>query len=134
MPGHETPAQANPAPLPSGRRRVAPLFAFFLIVTLLGYFVFTAVDGVVNRNSLDAQVTALKTEIADLDWQADQLSALVAYLDSDEFVERTAREDLGLVRPGEEAFAIQAPPRPGLSIVRAPWWANLLPDTAAPSS
>jgi cell division protein FtsB len=86
------------------------------------------VDGVINNNSIDLQIAALQEEIADLQWDADQLSALVGYLDSDEYIERTAREELGFVRVGEEAFAIDAPLRIGLPITRSPWWSNLLPE------
>ena len=118
-------------PLPP-RRRLAPLLMFFAVLGLVGYFVFTAVDGFVNAGALDTQVVALEQEIADLDWEAEQLSALVSFLDSDEYIERTAREELGLVRPGEEAFAVQAPIRPGLRVVRSPWWANLLPEPPTP--
>lgn len=109
------------------RRRLTPLLLFFAALTIVGYFVFTAVDGVVNNNSLDLQIAALEGEIAELEWQADQLSALVAFLDSDEYIERAAREELGYVRVGEESFAIEAPPQTGLPITRSPWWANLLP-------
>ncbi len=73
------------------------------------------------------RIAGLQTELDDLRWEADQLSALVGYLDSDEYIERIAREELGLVRVGEEAFAIEAPIRSGLPITRSPWWANLLP-------
>jgi cell division protein FtsB len=109
------------------RRRLTPLLLFFAALTIVGYFVFTAVDGVVNNNSLDLQIAALEGEIAELEWQADQLSALVAFLDSDEYIERAAREELGYVRVGEESFAIEAPTQTGLPITRSPWWANLLP-------
>ena len=107
---------------------MTPLLIFFAFLGLVGYFVFTTVDRLVNANSLDAQIATIESEIADLDWQAEQLSVLVAYLDSNEYIERTAREELGLVRPAEEAFAVEAPVRPGLRITRSPWWANLLPE------
>ena len=116
---------ARPATAP--RRRLTPLLLFFLALAVVGYFVFTAVDGVVNNNGLEMQITTLEDEIAELGWQADQLSALVGYLDSDEYIERIAREALGFVRVGEESFAVEAPPRTGLPITRTPWWANLLP-------
>ena len=112
------------------RRRLTPLLLFFGALALVGYFVFTAMDGLVNTNVLDARVTALQEEIDEAEWQAEQLEAIVAFLDSDEYIERVAREDLGLVRVGEEAFAIQAPLRPGVDILRSPWWANLLPQPA----
>ena len=115
------------------RRRLTPLLLFFGALALVGYFVFTAMDGVVNTNVLDARVSTLQGEIDEFEWQAEQLEALVAFLDSDEYIERVAREELGLVRVGEEAFAIQAPLRPGISILRSPWWANLLPQPALPA-
>jgi cell division protein FtsB len=126
--------ETSPPPLPEAeqlivaRRRVGPLLLFFVALGLVGYFVFDAANGFVNADVVDGRVTGLQTDIGDLEWQADQLSALVAFLDSDEYIERTAREELGLVRPGEEAIAIEAPAQPGLRIVRSPWWANLLPE------
>ena len=133
------PAEADPEILDAAesappirlRRRITPLLLFFLALGVVGYLVFSAVDGVVNTSGLDAQQAALRAEIADLQWQAEQLSALVSYLDADEYIERTAREELGYVRPGEESFAIEAPLQPGLLVQRAPWWANLLPDPHA---
>ena len=123
------PAPAAPdLPVAVVRRRLTPLLIFFLALAIVGYFVFTAVDGVINNNSIDLQSAALQEEIADLQWDADQLSALVGYLDSDEYIERTAREELGFVRVGEEAFAIDAPLRSELPITRSPWWSNLLPE------
>ena len=114
------------------RRSPWPLLLFMLVVGLMGYFVHGAVDGFVQKRSVDSQITVMRAEIADRSAQAEQLSALVGYLDSDEYIERVAREDLGLVRPGEEAFAVQAPVRPGLPIIRSPWWANLLPEPIDP--
>lgn len=121
--------------LASKRRFVARIVRLALFTTVLGavgYLVFDAVDGWVDTNSLRVRIAETQHEIAELRMQADQLAALATYLDSDEFVERVAREDLGFVRPGEEAFAVEAPARPGLRILHAPWWANLLPDSRAP--
>jgi cell division protein FtsB len=115
------------------RRRLTPLLLFFVALGLVGYFVFDAVDGFVNADIVDSRVSDVRIEIDNLEWQAEQLSALVAFLDSDEYIERTAREELGLVRPGEEAIAIEAPTQPGLRIIRSPWWANLLPDPEPPT-
>ncbi len=128
--GADAPPSLSPDPEIStvASRRIGPLLLFFVALGLVGYFVFDAANGFVNADVVDSRVADLRTDIDDLEWQADQLSALVAFLDSDEYIERTAREELGLVRPGEEAIAIEAPNQPGLRIVRSPWWANLLPD------
>ena len=113
-------------------QRLVPAVLFVVTLSVVGYVVFNGVEGLLRSNGLDAQIAALEADVDDLQWEAEQLSALVAYLDSDEYIERTAREDLGLVRPGEEAFGVHAPPRPGLAILRSPWWANLLPEAATP--
>ncbi|PZC44785.1 MAG: Cell division protein FtsB [Chloroflexi bacterium] len=131
---HDEDVQSIPIDDFPQRRRLTPLLFFFAALALVGYFVFTAMDGGVNTNTLDARITALTGEIDDLEWQAEQLEALVSFLDSDEYIERVAREDLGLVRVGEEAFAIQSPLRPGIQVLRSPWWANLLPTPDTPAT
>lgn len=130
----EPPDDDQPGRAPrSGRallRRLAPMLAFAATVALVGWVVYSGVEGLLQSNSLEARIAETQQEIADLQCEADQLAAMVAWLESDEYVERTAREDLGLVRPAEEAFAVHAPQREGLSIVRSPWWANLLHESA----
>lgn len=121
-----------PAAPPSGRsalRRLAPMLAFLATVALVGWVIYSGVEGLLRSNALEARIAETQQEISQLQCEADQLAAMVAWLESDEYVERTAREDLGLVRPAEEAFAVHAPPREGLSIVRSPWWANLLHES-----
>lgn len=126
--------EQSPAPKPRRITRLLRLIVFTAVLSAVGYLVFDAVDSWVAEDSLDARVAETRREIDAFRTQADELASLAAYLDSDEFVERVAREDLGFVRAGEEAFAVDAPVRPGLRILRAPWWANLLPDPRAPIS
>ena len=124
----ETPTAARRAPavLPWLLRRIA----FIGALSLVGFVVFSGVEGLMQANSLDDRIAQTQAEIVELRRDADQLAALIAWLDSDAYIERIAREDLGMVRPGEEAFAVHAPSRGQLEIDRSPWWANLLPDAA----
>ena len=129
-----SPAERNDAgrarrPRRAVLRRGLPMLAFAATVALVGWVIYSGVEGLLRSNTLEARIAQTQQEIADLQCEADQLAAMVAWLESDEYVERTAREDLGLVRPAEEAFAVHAPPREGLSIVRSPWWANLLHES-----
>ena len=101
--------------------------AFVGALLAVGFVVFSGVEGLVQANSLDDRIASTQAEIEELRRDADQLAALVAWLDSDAYIERIAREDLGMVRPGEESFAVHAPQRGQLEIVSTPWWANLLP-------
>lgn len=118
-----------PASERAALRRLVPMLAFMATVALVGWVIYSGVEGLLRSNALEARIAETQQEISQLQCEADQLAAMVAWLESDEYVERTAREDLGLVRPAEEAFAVHAPPREGLSIVRSPWWANLLHES-----
>ena len=129
------PAEALP-PRP-GRSATPPVLAWLLrrvafisSLLLVGFVVFSGVEGLLQANSLDSRIIETRAEIVELQRDADQLAALVAWLDSDAYIERIAREDLGMVRPGEEAFGVHAPRRGQLEINRSPWWANLLPEEA----
>ncbi len=104
--------------------------AFVSSLLLVGFVVFSGVEGLLQANSLDGRIVETRAEIAELQRDADQLAALVAWLDSDAYIERIAREDLGMVRPGEESVGVHAPKRGELEINRSPWWANLLPEDA----
>lgn len=117
---------SRPAVLPWVVRRVA----FVASLLLVGFVVFSGVEGLLQANSLDDRIIETRAEIEQLRRDTEQLAALVAWLDSDAYIERIAREDLGMVRPGEESFGVHAPGRGNLEITRSPWWANLLPRAA----
>ena len=104
--------------------------AFVASLLIVGFVVYSGVEGLLQANSLDDRIIETRAEIEQLRRDTEQLAALVAWLDSDAYIERVAREDLGMVRPGEEAFAVHAPGRSQLEINRSPWWANLLPQEA----
>ena len=105
--------------------------AFVASLLLVGFVVYSGVEGLLQANSLDDRIVETRAEIEQLRRDTEQLAALVAWLDSDAYIERIAREDLGMVRPGEESFAVHAPRRGTLEITRSPWWANLLPEAVA---
>jgi cell division protein FtsB len=62
--------------------------------------------------SLKQDVDALEREIAMLRAETNRLMAVVDRLRTDpEYIEQVAREDLGLVKPGEKILKL--PPTPG---------------------
>ena len=115
------------AVLPWLLRRIA----FISSLLIVGFIVFSGVEGLLQATSLDHRIVETRAEIEQLRTDSKQLAALVAWLGSDAYIERIAREDLGMVRPGEEAFAVHAPRRGDLEIHRSPWWGNLLPAAAS---
>ena len=84
-----------------------PLVGSVVIVALLFLFVFPTRTWFHQRD----EITAAEKRLQVLDEQNQKLSARVNELQTDAEVERIAREQYQLVRPGEEAYAIL--PAPG---------------------
>lgn len=64
------------------------------------------------RQILDSsrQVSSARAELAALEEDNELLAADIAALETDEEVEKLAREKLGYVRPGETAYVVLDPP------------------------
>jgi cell division protein FtsB len=106
-----------------------------VIATLLGVIVMSALYPLRQYASQDSHVAALVKQERALRHKIAQMQHEQELLLSDNEIERVAREELGMVRPGEVAFAIvpdaaQARPRaagPVLEPVRShnePWYAR----------
>ncbi len=95
-------------------------------VVLLGVLLLTVFP---TRTYLDqrSSIAASKSELAELDAELAELDARVAALDSPEEVEMLAREQFGMVRPGEESYVVLPAPAPPVEI--PPGW----PFTSGPA-
>lgn len=86
------------------RRRIKPRFWMFMITSML--MVFGACFGVLfnqYREGADRlrQVEAYRAQlIAQADWLSNELE----YVQTDEYIMRTARDELGLIMPGEVRY------------------------------
>ena len=89
-------------------RRVWPLVATVVVVGLVFLAVFPTRTYLSQRRDL----ANTQRRLAVLSGQNRELSGRVARLNTDAEIERLAREQYNLVRPGEEAFAILPPPGP----------------------
>jgi cell division protein FtsB len=83
-----------------------------------------------TRTWLDqrASISASRSQLTDLDAELAELDSRVDALDSPEEIERLARSDFGMVRPGEEAYIVLPEPAPPIQI--PPGW----PFTSGPSA
>ncbi len=88
------------------RRAIWPILVTGLLVAALVVFVFPTRTYLAQR--AETQRTEHQLEV--LKEQNDALSARVTALDTDAEIERLAREQFDLVRPGEQAFAILPAP------------------------
>jgi cell division protein FtsB len=93
------------------------------------YFLASGATNLVRSHQLTQEESNLQAEINGLESRYERLAALEAYLASDEYVEAIAREQLGLVKPGETAFiAIPTQPSPAPEPGSATdlWWEILI--------
>jgi cell division protein FtsB len=108
---------------------VLALTALAVVVTAVGIFPFRQI--IADRRSVSLaqeQLLALRAE-------NEHLEAQVAVLETDEEVERLAREQFGLVRPGEIAYVVVSPAGEEMATTGAeptledpgeqPWWRDV---------
>lgn len=106
--------------------RIIILVAALFVV----YFVVSGALNAVRSHQLGQEETRLQADIDDLNSRYGRLTALKDYLNSDEYIEAVAREQLGLVRKGETGFvAISTQPTPSPAPGEdepALWWDVLI--------
>lgn len=96
----------------SARRRLSPRAVALLIV--VAALLLSAVYPVRDLFAARAHVASLRRADAELDRRIAGLQPQAGLLATDEEVERIAREELGMVRPGERSFVIvNGPPARG---------------------
>ena len=102
-----------------------------LAVTALvvAYFLVGGAFNVIRSQQLRDQESQLRAEIQDLQQGHRELQALQRYLNSDEYIEAVAREQLGLVRKGEigiVAIPTQPSPTPKPGATEPELWWDVL--------
>jgi cell division protein FtsB len=118
------------APTQRGHR-----WGWVLAVILLSALALT-VSGVFPFRQLIEQrrsVEATQQQLSALEAENRQLEAEIAALSTDEEIERVARDQYGLVRPGETGYVVVSPPgepaaqetTPVPSVDDRPWWTRL---------
>ena len=83
-----------------------------------------------TRTWLDQRAALAETseQLEALDAERDALEARLAELDSDAEIELIARSQYGLVKPGEEAYAVLPAPEPPIELPAVWPFGPLLPD------
>jgi cell division protein FtsB len=98
------------------RRSAWPVLASVL---LIGFFLV----GILPTRTFLAQrasISHAEKQLEVLGQQNDELEARAKTLQSDAEIERLAREQYNLVKPGEEAYAVLPPPSSGATTTTAP--------------
>jgi cell division protein FtsB len=112
----------------SGRWRRALLIGLVVILPVVALVAMPVRGYLAQRSDMAAD----RARLEEVQRDNDDLEARLATLDDPELVERIARRDYGLVRDGEESYAILPPPSAGLVLPNG-WPFGLLegPVTAA---
>ena len=94
------------------RRFLGPLVAAGVLVAFLGAGVFPTRTYLHQRDRIAAE----EEKLAVLTAENQKLAAKVDRLATDAEIERLAREQYNLVKPGEEAYAVLPPPEPPVDL------------------
>jgi len=100
-------------------------------VVIVGYFLVTGATTALQSRQLSEREDRLQAEVTDAQQRYERLDALRQYLDSAEYIEAVAREELGLVRRGETSIVViptvaSPTPGPGQADDGDLWWEALI--------
>ena len=99
-----------PRPKTAGKRRPWIRWALAAFVLFLGYQILTGPRGLLKIRELQAQRDALQAQIDSLQLRKAELEAEKRRLLTDTaYIERIARKELGMARPGEKVYRFVEP-------------------------
>lgn len=73
----------------------------YFMYAIIGYIAFSFGDQIMKINAMNREVTKVNQQLAGLEERNQELKKEIKNLQSKTYVERMAREKLGLVKPGE---------------------------------
>jgi cell division protein FtsB len=91
--------------LPAGPSRKPRIILVFLIA-LCGIFVYSYTARLSEKSDVDAQIAAMQARIEGAKKEQYKLITERADLNQPDFLDRTAREDFGMVKPGDKLLVI----------------------------
>ncbi len=76
-------------------------FTIFLLVLLVLSFIKVAREALL-RYEIKKEISSLQTQLDDLENRSAKTNNLISYLETDDYIEKEAREKLNLAQPGEK--------------------------------
>lgn len=83
------------------RVRVQPRFYGFILVIMLLCFLVSFIVSQAQYSRVSSRLSSLNAERSALTTRVNELTQRLEYVRSDAYVERVARDELGLIRSGE---------------------------------
>jgi cell division protein FtsL len=94
-------------------RRISPMQILLLLVLTVALYFGAAFSGqLITARQIDRQLGSISADIDRLQADNDRLKAQVAEASSDAYIERQARDRLGLVRQGDTPVVVSNVPTP----------------------
>ncbi len=91
------------------RLRLTPRFWLIVALATFVYIAASYASGFLEVWRLRMEIRQVRAEIADTEARNQELRNELEYLQSDEYIEKVAREELGLVKPGETPVLFTSP-------------------------
>jgi len=83
------------------------MFFVMLFVLIIGFLVITNLKIKQRREELSARIAALKQEVALLEQKNQEIRERISQSESEEYLEKVARDQLSLKAPGEEVVVVK---------------------------
>jgi len=87
-------------------RRWKNKFLFLLLIIIFIFVSINLVRGWKNSRQVNQEITDLKQEVKNLEKDNLELTELIEYFNSDAYIEKKARIDLGLKKEGERVVVV----------------------------
>jgi len=96
------------------KKHLPSIILLLVIIFFVGFFISTNYKINKRRNDLQDRFSFLKQEVQALEEKNRELREAKLETESDDYIEKVAREKLELKKPGEEVVVIQAEPTDNL--------------------
>jgi len=91
----------------SWKKIITSQLVLIIIIVIFFTLSFSLAKTYFKEHKVNLEIASLENEIQKLEKENLDITGLLAYLQSDEFVEKEARLNMGLKRPGEELIVIK---------------------------
>src|SRR3989338_6827621 len=86
--------------------------AFLIFLVILGFVITSWAKLVYKKHLIDKEVSALKQEVSQMEAENQKMAFLIKYLQSNTFIERSARKKFNLKKEGEKGAIIPPSDQP----------------------
>jgi len=109
-------------------KKIAIIFFGFLILAVAIFLVVANVKTYKKKKELNAQIESLQSKIAEMKTKNENLQQGISNADDPKYIEKVAREELDLQKPGENVVSFVMPENQDQSPAPAPksFWQNWL--------